>query len=208
MCTPHDKESILVDSPLSKEYTSFHEQSATAPFITPITTSAKKLENVQVDLDIVDATKENDKSVVTIQLKNASTKSINLPKRFSQNLFSCSLSSINSLEEVSHLRFCKTSTIMDDFDLVEIEPNEIVEYKFDLDSIFDLKSPKFVNNVYTLRIRFTGILLQERKTVRSNFVEKQLILIHLDQSEMNNLEVYDKVTLTKEEMSCFRIKIV
>lgn len=84
---------------------------------------------------------------------------------------------------------------MDDLELVEIEPNESVDYKF-------------VSDVYNLRIRFFGILLQERKNVCSNIVQKQLILRHSDQSEMNNIEVYGKVSLTNEEMSYFRIKII
>lgn len=207
MCT-HNQECLLIDSPLAKQFASLHEELTAAPFVTPITTSSKKLENVQVDLDIVHATKDNDKSVVHIQLKNSSTKPVMLPKRFSQNLFTCSLISLNSGEDVRLLRFCKRSTIMDDLELVEIQPNEIVEYNFDLDSIFDLNSPKFVNGVYTLRIRFSGILLHERKNVRSNFAHKQLLLSNLDQSEMNNIELYGQVTLTKEEMSCFRIKKV
>ena len=200
----------MIDSPQDKKFSSWDEELPAVPFLlASLTASSEKLEKVEVDLDILNAKKDNDKSVVHIQLKNSSTKPVKLPKRFSQSLFTCSLISLNSGENVRHLSLCKRSTIMDDLKLVEIEPNESVDYKFEMDSIFDLNStPKFVSDVYNLRIRFFGILLQERKSVCSNIVQKQLILRHSGQSEMNNIDVYGQISLTNEEMSLFRIKIV
>lgn len=87
---------------------------------------------------------------------------------------------------------------MDNLELIEVEPNKSVEYKVELDdSFFILNTLKLHSGLHILRMRFSWLFFSESQTIRSNFVQKELLLRISDQNDERKIE---GVSVSNEEM--------